>query len=148
MSLVRWEPFRDLMTLQERMNRLFEESLGRKRELEETYGESWIPPVDIYETDDDLIFTVELPGVDQKDVEIQVKDNNLLIKGERKLEKEVKKENYHRMERSYGIFQRSFVLPNYIDPEKIKASFKNGILKVVMPKSAETKPRQIAITAE
>lgn len=147
MALVKWEPFRDLLTLQERMNRLFEEGFGRK-DIEDTYRENWMPPVDIYETENDLVFAVELPGVEQKDVEIQVKDNNLLIKGGRKPEEEVNKESYHRMERSHGMFQRTFMLPNYVDHNKVKATFKNGMLRITMPKRSETKPKQITITAE
>ena len=148
MALVRWEPFRDLLTLQDRMNRLFEESFGRKQDIEGTYGENWMPSVDIYETENEVVFAVELPGVEQKDVDIQVKDNNLLIKGDRKLEKEVNKENYHRMERSYGMFQRTFMLPNYVDRDNIKATFKSGVLRVIIPKCSETKPKQIAISSE
>jgi HSP20 family protein len=106
---------------------------------------SWAPPVDIYETDNDIVLKAELPGVDPKDVEVRVEDNNLYLKGERKFEKEVKEQNYHRVERSYGSFARSFSLPNSISADKVTAEFKDGLLTLTMPKREEAKPKTIKI---
>jgi HSP20 family protein len=106
---------------------------------------SWAPPVDIYETEDAIVLKAELPGIDAKDVEVRVEDNTLYLKGERKYEKEVKEQNYHRVERSYGSFARSFSLPNSIDAEKVKAEYKDGLLTLTMPKREEAKPKTIKI---
>jgi len=115
-DITRWDPFRDLTVLRDRMNRLFEDVFPSLRlEDAELMQTTWSPAVDIYETENELVLTAELPGVNEKDVEIKVEDNTLSIKGERKLEKETKEENYHRIERAYGSFYRSFTLPNYID---------------------------------
>ncbi len=147
MALVRWEPFQDLLAIQERMNRLFDETLQRtrSREEEDISAGLWAPPVDIYESENEIVLKAELPEIDQKDIDIKVEDNTLTIRGERKFEQETKKENYHRIERAYGKFSRSFSLPNTIDREEIKASYKDGILKLVMPKREETKPKQITV---
>jgi len=147
MALVRWEPFQDLLAIQERMNRLFDETLQRtrSRDEEDISAGLWAPPVDIYETENEIVLKAELPEIDQKDIDIKVEDNTLTIRGERKFEQETKKENYHRIERAYGKFSRSFTLPNTIDQEKIKASYKDGILKLVMPKREEKKPKQITV---
>ena len=147
MALVRWEPFQDLLAIQERMNRLFDETLqrNRSRDEEDISAGLWSPPVDIYETENEIILKAELPEIDQKDIDIKIEDNTLTIRGERKFEQETKKENYHRIERAYGKFSRSFSLPNTIDQEKIKATYKDGILKLVMPKKEETKPKQITV---
>jgi len=147
MALVRWEPFQDLLAIQERMNRLFDETLQRtrSREEEDISAGLWAPPVDIYETENEIVLKAELPEIDQKDIEIKVEDNSLTIRGERRFDQETKKENYHRIERAYGKFSRSFSLPNTIDQEKIKASYKDGILKLVMPKKEEKKPKQITV---
>jgi HSP20 family protein len=151
MAIVRWEPFRDLVSLQERMNRLFDESFrsragaGAGQDDEWALGGTWAPAVDIYEQDGNIVLKAELPGVDPKDVDIRVENNVLTLRGERKLENDVKKENYHRVERTYGSFSRSFTLPNVVDTEKIKAEYKDGVLRVVLPKREEAKPKQISI---
>lgn len=147
MALVRWEPFQDLLAIQERMNRLFDETFQKTRSAreEDLSAGLWAPPVDIYETEDKIVLKAELPEVDKKDVDIKVDDNTLTIQGERKFDKETKKENYHRIERAYGKFSRSFSLPNTIDKEKIKATYKDGILELIMPKKEETKPKQISV---
>jgi HSP20 family protein len=106
---------------------------------------SWAPPVDIYETENDIVLKAELPGVDPRDVEVRIEDNTLYLKGERKFEKEVKEQNYHRVERSYGSFARSFSLPNSISADKVKAEFKDGMLTLTMPKREEAKPKTIKI---
>src|SRR5262245_31227568 len=124
MAVIRWEPFRDLYSLQERMNRLFDESYrSRTGEDDWALGGSWAPAVDIYEHDGNIILTAELPGLDPKDVDIRVENNVLTLRGERKWSNEIERESYHRVERSYGSFTRSFTLPNVVDTEKIKADY-------------------------
>ncbi len=145
MAIIRWDPFRDLITLRERMNRLFEEAYSSKVDENDLMGSSWSPSVDIYETENELVLTAEMPGLNEKDIAIQIEDNTLTLKGERQLSKEAKEENYHRIERAYGSFCRSFSLPGHIDQEKIKAEHENGILKVIMPKKKELKPKKIKI---
>ena len=143
MAIIRWDPFRDLVTLRDKMNRLFEDAVrGEEKDL---ISSSWAPAVDIYETENELVLAAEVPGVEEKDVEISVEDNTLSIRGERKFQKETKEENYHRIERSYGAFYRSFTLPNYIDQERIHAEHESGVLKVHMPKKPEVKPRKVKI---
>jgi HSP20 family protein len=144
MAIVRWEPFRDLVTAQRDFERLFREHFSPSGETELS-TRSWAPPVDIYETENDIVLKAELPGVDPKDVEVRVEDNTLYLKGERKFEKEVKEQNYHRVERSYGSFARSFSLPNSISADKVKAEFKDGLLTLTMPKREEAKPKTIKI---
>jgi HSP20 family protein len=144
MAIIRWDPFGDFVTLRDRMNRLFEDMSGSKEE-KDLMTRAWAPSVDIYENENEVVLCAEIPGVEEKDVEIKVEDNNLIIKGERKFEKEAKEENYHRIERSYGSFFRSFALPSYIDQDKIEAEHENGVLRVRMPKKAELKPRKVKI---
>jgi HSP20 family protein len=147
MPIVRWEPFRDLIATQDRMNRLFHETLGRFVGEEEGLDTgNWIPPVDIYETDHDVVLTAELPGIDPKDVEASVHDGILYLKGERKHESEVKEEKYRHVERTYGSFARTFTLPASVDAEKVKADFKDGVLTLTMPKREEAKPKKIKIS--
>jgi HSP20 family protein len=146
MAIVRWEPFRDLLSLQERMNRMFNEQYrGASPDDDWALGGSWAPAVDIYEQGHDIVLKAELPGVDPKDVDIRLENNVLTLRGQRKFENEVKKESYHRVERSYGSFSRSFTLPSVVDQGNIKADFKDGILKLVLPKREEAKPKQIEI---
>jgi HSP20 family protein len=146
MAIVRWEPFRDLMSLQERMNRLFDESVGRLRGADDSLDSgAWSPAVDIYETEHDIVLKAELPEVNQKDIDIRLENNTLTLKGERQFHKETKEENYHRVERAYGAFSRSFTLPATVDQEKIKAEYKDGILKITLPKKEESKPKQIQV---
>ena len=147
MAVVRWEPFRDLVALQDRMNRLFDESYRGRSASEDDWalGGSWAPAVDIYEKDGNIVLTAEMPGVDPKEVDIRVENNVLTLRGERKWTNEVTRENYHRVERSYGNFTRSFTLPNVVATDQIKADFKDGMLKLTLPKREEAKPRQISI---
>ena len=145
MAIIRWDPFRDLITIREKMNRLFEEVVTSRGEEKDMMSSSWSPSVDIFETENELVLTAEIPGIDEKDIEIKLEDNTLTLKGERKFEKETKEENYHRIERAYGSFYRSFTLPPYIDQDKISAEHQNGILKVIMPKQPELKPRNVKI---
>jgi HSP20 family protein len=148
MTLIRWDPWKDLIALQERMNRLLEESFGRLRREEGLVSGAWTPAVDIYETENSLVVTAEIPGVSEKDIDVRIENNQLVIKGERKFEKETKEENYHRIERVYGNFYRSFSLPNTVDPDKVKAEYKNGVLKITLGKKEEVKPKQIKIEVE
>ena len=106
----------------------------------------WIPAVDIYETENEVVVKAELPEINQKDIDIQIENNTLVLRGERKFEKDTKRENFHRIERAYGSFARSFTLPNTIDQEKIHADYKDGVLKIVMPKREEIKPKQIKVS--
>ncbi len=146
MAIVRWDPFRDVMSLQERMNELFERTMRRRADEEEGLApRAWSPAVDIYETDEKMVIKAELPGLKKEDIDIEVRDNTLTLKGERKFEKEIKQENYHRVERAYGSFQRSFTLPSTIKQEAIEATFKDGILEVSLPKAAEVKPKKVEI---
>jgi HSP20 family protein len=146
MAIARWDPFRDVATLQDRINRIFNESFGRSRDLDEEVSlYDWSPPVDIYETGDGVVLKVELPGVNKDDVSVEVKDNVLTLKGERLLNPEIKDENYYRKERSFGKFNRSFSLQETIKPDLIKASFKNGVLTVEIPRPEEEKPKQITV---
>jgi HSP20 family protein len=147
MAIVRWEPIRNLLTLQDRMNRLFNESFEPREGAADEWalGGSWAPVVDIYEQDGTIVLKAELAGVDPKDVDVRVENNVLTLKGERRADSEVKQEHYHRVERTYGAFSRSFTLPTVVDSEKIKADIKDGVLRVSLPKKEEAKPRQITI---
>jgi len=146
MAIIRWDPFRDLVTLRDRMNRLFEDAVSTARtEEKDMISSSWVPSVDIYEDEKQLVLTAELPGINEKDVDIKIEDNTLSIHGERKLEKETREENYHRIERAYGSFYRSFTLPNHIDQDKIQAEHENGVLRIIMPKKPELQPRKVKI---
>ena len=146
MALIRWDPFRELYTLQERMNRLFSEAARRSPVAEEEMVQgAWVPAVDIFETGDSIVIKAELPGLTKEDINLEVKENTLSIKGEKKFEKDVKEENYHRMERSYGAFRRAFSLPSTVQQDKVRAKFKDGILEVTLPKAEEAKPKQIKV---
>lgn len=150
MAVIRWmDPFRELSTFQERMNQLFGDFAGRARggrEGELAVG-GWVPAVDIFETDDDIVVTAELPGLEKEQVGVEYKDGILTLRGERKLEREVKEESYHRMERSYGVFHRSFTLPGTVDEAKISARMRNGVLEIHLPKKEAAKPKQITVAA-
>jgi len=144
MAIVRWEPLRDLMTAQRDFDRMFRGVFSPEGEGDLS-TRTWAPPVDIYENGDNLVLKAEVPGVNPDDVEIRVEDNTLYLKGERKFEKEVKEQNYHRVERTYGTFTRSFSLPNSVDADKVTASYNDGVLTLTMPKKEEAKPRTIKI---
>ena len=138
--MTRWEPFRDLARIQDEMARLFED---RRFAAGESVG--WTPACDIYEDEDGVSLRFELAGVDPKDVEVRFENGVVTLKGERKLEQEEKRENYHRVELNYGTFTRSFSLPGTVDAEKIRAESKNGVLTVTLPKKPEAKPRSIQV---
>jgi HSP20 family protein len=145
MAIERWEPYRDAVTVQRDLNRLLRGFFSPVLGEGEVSTRTWAPPVDIYEDGDNLVLKAELPGLSPEDVQIRVEDNTLYLKGERKFEKEVKEQNYHRIERSYGTFTRTFSLPNSIDADKVAASFKDGVLTLTMPKKEEAKPKTIKI---
>jgi HSP20 family protein len=145
MAIIRWDPFSDLVTLREKMNRLFEETFTGRGEKKDLVSGTWSPSVDIYETENALVLSAEVPGMKEDEIEIKIEDNTLILQGERKFEKETKEENYHRIERSYGSFYRSFTLPNSIDQDKIQAVHENGVLKITMPKKPELKPKKVKV---
>ncbi len=142
--LTRWTPFRELNSLQHQMNRLFEEQYGGGRD-ESLLAGAFVPPVDIYEDEHGIQLKLEVPGVDEKDLDIKVENNTLTVSGERKFEKEEKEENFHRVERRYGSFSRSFTLPNTVSTDDIQANYENGVLKIRLAKRAEAKPKQIKV---
>jgi HSP20 family protein len=150
MPVIRWnDPFRDLATLQDRLNRAFDSTLARggREPQEELFTGTWAPPVDIFETKEKTVLKAELPGFDENQIALRFEDGILSLEGERKFEKASDDENYHRVERSYGKFVRSFTIPANVDNEKIVASFHNGVLTVELPKREETKPKAIKIQA-
>ena len=145
MNLVTWDPYRETGSL-DRFTRLFGGGLQRRDRDEEMSLGAWIPPVDIVEERDKILLTAELPGFKENEIEIQMEGGTLTIRGERKSEVEKEGRKYHRVERLYGQFVRSFTLPNNVDRENIKATFANGLLKIEMPKREEAKPRQIKVS--
>jgi HSP20 family protein len=142
-TLTRWEPFRGVSTLQDQINRLFNETFEKTGD--ESSLTAWAPAVDIYETEHELVVKADLPDVDPKDLDIRVENNVLTIRGERKFEKQVNEENYLRVERSYGSFARSFTLANTVNADAIKAEYHNGVLTLTIPKREEAKPKQIKV---
>jgi len=149
MPMVRWEPFHNVMSVQDRMNRIFDEAFrGQRGGAEDDWalGGNWAPPVDIFEHEGNIVLRAELPGVSPEDVDIRVENNVLALRGERKFDSELKREDFHRVERAYGSFNRSFTLPNVVDTAKIQAEYKDGILQVTLPQKEEAKPKQISIT--
>ena len=146
MTLVRWDPFRELEDVSDRLNRLFSRpSLPRTDGKEAMIVADWVPSVDVSETDGEYQIKAEIPDVKKEDVKVTLEDGVLTIQGERKQEKEEKGKRYHRVERSYGSFVRSFTLPDLVDEEKVKAEFKDGVLNLQLPKSEKTKPKAIEV---
>ena len=143
-ALNRWDPFREFVTLQGRMNRLFRDSYGQESQ-EALTTTSFSPPVDVYEDEHSVVLKIEVPGIDEKDVDVRIENNTLTVHGERKFEKDEKEENYRRVERSYGSFTRTFTLPNTIDAEQVTADYDKGVLKIRLAKKAEAKPKQIKV---
>ena len=149
MALVGWDPFRDVAELQNRINRMFDESFGRSRELDaEMSLRSWRPAVDIFETENGIVVAAELPGVVKENVSVEVKDEVLTIKGERLANPKIKEESYYRRERLYGPFKRTFTLHQNIQPDLIKATFKDGILEIEIPSPLKEQPKQITVNVE
>ena len=146
MTLVRWsDPFREFAQLQDRINRAFTDAYGRSDEGLMTSG-SWVPPVDIYQNGDhEVVLKAELPDMTREDIDITVDNGTLTIKGEKKMSNDVKEENFHRIERRYGSFSRSFSLPQTVDTGKVAAEYRNGVLTVRLPLREEAKPRSIKV---
>jgi len=146
MNLVRWNPLGEMTAMQNRINRMLNTPYWRADRMDDdTAMGRWNPAVDLYEKDDHFVIKAELPGVDKKDIVVDLKDRVLTLSGERSYENEVKEENYYRRERSYGKFQRAFTLPADVDSDKIKAEFKDGLLQIEVPKPEEQKPKQVTI---
>jgi HSP20 family protein len=146
MDQIRWNPLKEMVSLRERMNRLFDDSLFRsERRNDDAELGVWLPAVDMFEKDDRLVIKAELPGMDKKDISLDLKNNVLTLSGIRQHENEVKEENFYRREMSYGKFVRSFSLPADSDAEKIKAEFQNGLLTIEIPKPEQHKPKQIKV---
>jgi len=143
--LTRWEPFREFSSLQDRMNRLFQDSFGREGREEALATAGFAPAVDVYEDEHKITLKIEVPGIDEKDIDVRVDNNTLTVHGERKFEKEEKEENYRRIERQYGSFTRSFTLPTTVDADNISANYDKGLLKIQLAKKAEAKPKQIKV---
>lgn len=148
MSIVRYDPFRELRSLNEEMNRLFSLSMPRTFEDEGFVRGAWNPSVDIFENKDQIVLEAELPGMKREDFELTIENNVITLRGERKFEKKEENDNYHRVERSYGAFSRSFTLPQTVSAENATADFKNGVLRVTLPKREEIKARRIEIKGE
>jgi HSP20 family protein len=145
MAIIRWTPFQDLATVQERMNRIFNEFHNRRDDDVMTRG-AWIPPVDIFETGDkELVIKAELPAMTREDIDVSVDNHTLTLRGEKKFNAEVKEEQYHRVERTYGSFSRSFSLPPTVDVTKVSAEYKDGVLTIKLPLREEAKPKQIKV---
>ncbi len=143
--LTRWEPFRELQDRMDRMNRLFRESYRPEGPEEALTSTSFAPPVDIYEDEHNITLKMEVPGIDEKDLDVRIENNTLAVRGERKFEKEEKEENFRRVERQYGSFTRSFTLPSSVETENIQASYDKGVLAIRLAKKAEAKPKQIKV---
>jgi HSP20 family protein len=151
MTITRWDPFREVASLQNRLNSLFPDfarndfsrNQGGDSDLPTTTG--FVPPVDVYEDGHKIVLKLEVPGVKQDDLDIRVENNTLTVRGERKFEREEKEENFHRIERRYGSFFRAFTLPTTVDTENVKANYDSGVLRLELDKRAEAKPKQIKI---
>jgi HSP20 family protein len=147
MAATRWEPFRELMTLQDRLNRMFEDVIARPprgAEQEDLTAGQWSPPVDIFETPESMVIRVEVPGIEQQALEVELKDNDLIVQGERRFE-EGEGRNYRRVERAYGTFRRVFSLPMMARQEQIHAALKNGVLEITVTKEEKAKPRRVQV---
>ena len=146
MAMTRFDPFRDLSVLQDRMNRLFNDSVGgRQRDDDLMSRGTWTPAVDIFEEDGGLVLKAEVPDIAREDIDVTVENNTLTLRGERKLANEIKQENFHRIERAYGKFVRQFALPPTVDGSKIGAEYKDGVLTVKLPMREEAKPRTVKV---
>jgi HSP20 family protein len=143
MAITRWDPFREVVALQNRMNSLFS-NLNNENESALTTA-SFIPAVDVYEDDKKVVLKLEVPGIEEKDLDVSVENHTLTVKGERKFEKEEKEENFHRIERRYGSFYRAFTLPTTVDTENVAARYEAGVLKLELTKKPEAQPKQIKV---
>jgi HSP20 family protein len=145
MAITRWSPFRDVVSVQDEMSRLFDDVFGQRPARVQWTDGIWNPSVDVTEDKDSVVVKAEMPGLNKDDVKISVQDSILTLKGEKKQEKEEKETDYHRIERSYGSFCRSFQLPTTVRADKIKANYKDGVLSIILPKTEEVKPKEIPI---
>jgi HSP20 family protein len=143
--LTRWDPLRDMATLQNRINRFVRESYSPEGPEEALTTTTFAPPVDIYEDEHTITLQMEVPGIDEKDIDVRIEDNTLTVHGERKMEKEQREENFRRIERQYGSFTRSFTLPSSVDRGQVSADYERGVLKIKLAKKAEAKPKQIKV---
>src|SRR5260370_3580243 len=143
--LTRWEPFREFSTLQDRMTCLFREPYSDSARDKSLTTSSFAPAVDVYEDEHNVTVKIEVPGIDEKDIDVRIENNTLIVHGERKIEKEEKEENYRRVERQYGSFTRTFTLPNTVETENVSATYDKGVLKIKLAKKAEAKPKQIKV---
>lgn len=148
MAIVKWEPLKDFVTLQDRMNQFLSDTLNNYETENSRLVQDWVPAVDVYEDAEAIQLKAELPGMEMKEIEVRIENNALEIRGEKKIEQTEKKENYHRIERVFGRFSRSFRLPNTVAQDKIKAKYDRGILTITLPKREETKPRSITVQVE
>jgi len=148
MSINKYDPFRELRGLQDEMNRLFMTNFPRGFNDEDMASGGWTPSVDIYESEDEIVLEAELPGMKREDFEVSIENNVVTLKGSRRFEKKDEGDNYHRVERSYGTFTRSFSLPRSVSAENTQADFTNGVLRVSLPKKEEAKARKIEVTGE
>ena len=148
MSIVRWQPFTELMSLRQAMDRLFEDSFVSPSRVLGAFGPDVTTPIDMYHTDNDVVVKATLPGVEPEEVDITITDDTLTIKGEAKADEEVKREDYLYQEHRYGTFSRSVTLPSGLDTDKAEADFENGVLTLTIPKSAKIKPKQIKVKAK
>ena len=143
--LTRWDPIREFSTLQDRMNRLFQNSYASEGQEDSLTATAFAPPVDVYEDEHNVVLKIEVPGIDEKDIDVRLENNTLTVHGERKLEKEEKEENFRRVERRYGSFTRTFTLPSTLDSESVTANYDKGVLKIQLAKKSEAKPKQIKV---
>lgn len=146
MAITRWDPFRDVLALQNRMNSLFQDFNRGQGETDALTTAAFVPPVDVYEDEHKVVLKIEVPGMKQDDFDIRVENNTLTVRGERKFETEEREENFHRIERRYGSFYRAFTVPTTINTENVKASYDAGVLKIELEKRAEAKPKQIKVS--
>jgi HSP20 family protein len=147
-TLVRWDPFRDLVSIQGELDRLFGRNVGGIEPLRPSATGSWMPSMDVFETQEKIVATLELPGIDPEGVEVAVEDSTLTVSGSRGFSDEVKEDDYHRIERRYGAFSRSITLPQAADTEKVEARFDRGVLTIEVPKVEKAKPKKIQVKAE
>ncbi|MEW5807479.1 MAG: Hsp20/alpha crystallin family protein [Acidobacteriota bacterium] len=145
MPIVKWDPFKDLLSIQERMNRLFEAALSHTDLGGGDIYSGWSPLADFYDDEQGATISIELPGIRENDIDISISQSALTVSGDRKMDRETKGGSYHRIERAYGVFSRTFMLPPGVETEKVCASFKNGVLNIFLPKKEESKPKKIKV---
>jgi HSP20 family protein len=147
-EIVRWDPFRDLVTIQDELNRLFGRTYTGSELMRPTASGTWMPSMDVYETEDKIVATMDLPGIEPADVEVSVEDSTLTVSGKREFSSQVDEDNYHRIERRYGAFVRAISLPQTVDTDKVEAHFDKGVLTIEVAKVERAKPKKIEVKAE